>query len=333
MAPMPTWSSIWTQIFPPKAQFTEKSLPDLQDKVYIITGSNTGVGKELAKILYARNAKVYIAARSKDKAETAIADIKKAAPMSKGSLTFLFLDLGDLSTIRKTVEDFKAKESRLDVLFNNAGIQSVDTKGPPEKTAQGYEIQLGVNVLGPFLLTKLLTPTLAETARTEPPGAVRVVWVSSSGTEIGGEEGVGISLDNLDYHVPKPAMERYALSKAGNWLHGVEYAKRYKDQKIVSIPLNPGNLYSDLYRERGALAHVVLRVITHPSINGAYTELFAGLSPDVTLERSGEWVIPWGRFLPIRQDLQKATKSEAEGGNGHAEKFWAWTEQQVAPFS
>lgn len=258
-------------------------------QVYLITGSNTGVGKELAKILYARNAKVYIAARSKEKAEAAIADIKKAAPKSRGDLAFLFLDLGDLSTIRKTVDEFKARESRLHVLFNNAGIQSIDGKGPPEKTAQGYEIQLGVNVIGPFLLTKLLTPTLAETARTEAPGTVRVIWVSSSGTELGGEQGVGIPLDNLDYHVPKAAMERYALSKAGNWLHGVEYARRYKDQGIVSIPLNPGNLYSDLYRDRGSLAHVVIRVITYPVINGAYTELFAGLSPDVTLERSGEW--------------------------------------------
>ncbi|KAK0385885.1 hypothetical protein NLU13_7062 [Sarocladium strictum] len=334
MAPMPQLSSLWTQAFPPKPHFTEASLPDLQGKVYLITGANTGIGKDLARILYSKNARVYMAARSRERAEAAMEDIKRTAPGSKGDLIFLLLDLGDLSTIRGTAEEFTARESRLHVLFNNAGMQSTETQKPLQTTPQGYEVQLGVNVMGPFLLTKLLTPTLVETARrTESAAAsVRVVWVSSSGAELLGEEGVGLPLDNLDYHVPRTAMQRYGLSKAGSWLHGVEFARRYRAQGVVSIPLNPGNLNSDLYRGRGPLAHLVIRAVTYPTLNGAYTELFAGLSPEVTMDHSGEWVVPFGRFLPIRRDLQLAARTEAEGGNGHAEQFWEWTEKQVAPF-
>lgn len=75
-------------------------------KVYIVTGSNTGVGKEVAQILYSKNAKVYVAARSETKATQAIEDIKKKWPESKGGLVFLYFDLADLSTIRPAVEKF-----------------------------------------------------------------------------------------------------------------------------------------------------------------------------------------------------------------------------------
>ncbi|KAL2052881.1 hypothetical protein ABVK25_006821 [Lepraria finkii] len=80
------WSSFLTQIYPPKPAFTEKNVPDLSGKIYIVTGSNTGVGKAAAQVLYSNNAKIYMAARSEDKAKRAIADIQKAWPQSKGSL-------------------------------------------------------------------------------------------------------------------------------------------------------------------------------------------------------------------------------------------------------
>ncbi|KAI4157095.1 MAG: hypothetical protein LQ342_008526 [Letrouitia transgressa] len=70
----------------------------------------------------------------------------------------------------------------------------------------------------------------------------------------------------------------------------------------------------------------------HPPINGAYTELFAGLSPDVTVERSGAWIIPWGRFGSLRKDLELAGKTTAEGGSGVAGEFWEWSEKQVEAY-
>lgn len=174
---MPRFHDTLSQFFPPKPQFTEKDIPDLRGKVYIVTGSNTGVGKELAQILYAKNGKVYIAARSEEKAGKAIEDIKKAAPNSAGTLVFLRLDLANLTTIKASVAHFLANENKHHVLFNNAGVMNPEQGS---KTIQGNELQLGVNNISPFLFTKLLTPVLISTAKSEPIGTVRVVWVSSS---------------------------------------------------------------------------------------------------------------------------------------------------------
>jgi retinol dehydrogenase 12 len=260
--------------------------------VYLVTGSNTGIGKEVANVLYSQHAKVYIAARSAERATTAITHIKESNPESKGFLEFLHLDLADLSTIKGTVEEFLAKETKLHVLFNNAGLQTPN----PGTTKQGYEIQLGVNCLGTFLLTKLLTPILIQTAQAEQSlsktssNTVRVVWVCSAGTEMGAEKSVGLHMDNLDYHILKNGMYKYSISKVGDYLYGVEYAKRHRNDGIVSVPLNPGNLASDLYRDQtNWLFQMFLKMITHPVKLGAYTELYAGVSEDVTIEKSGSW--------------------------------------------
>ncbi|KAI0554300.1 hypothetical protein F4679DRAFT_527869 [Xylaria curta] len=326
--------SVWDQLsqaFPPKAGFTERDLPQLHGKVYLITGANTGVGKELARILYSKDAKVYVAARSEAKASAAIEDIKKTEPTSKGELVFIKLDLADLSTIKASAQDFLNRETKLHVLFNNAGVMKPDPTGA--KSAQGYELQLGVNNVGTFMFTKLLTPTLAVTARTEAPGVVRVVWVGSSAGESPMAPTGGVPLDNLDYHKDMGWFPKYAISKAGNYLQGSEFARRHKGDGILSVSLNPGNLDSDLWRNQSYLMGLFLKwFILYPQINGAYTELFAGLSPEVTMEKSGAWIVPFGRFMRPRKDLKEATRSEAEGGSGVAEKFWKWNEEQIASF-
>ncbi|KAK2602740.1 hypothetical protein N8I77_009248 [Diaporthe amygdali] len=287
--PMPSWSSIFTQTWPPKPPFTEKDVPNLQGKVFIVTGSNTGVGKELAQILYSKNAKVYIAARSEEKANRAIDDIRQAWPRSTGSLVFLPLDLADFNKVKSAAEQFLAKETKLHVLFNNAAVQALGDSDGQTKTAQGHELHLGVNVLGAFLLTRLLTPILASTAGAEPPGTVRVVWVSSMGTEAVGEKGRGISTDYLDYWPSLMPLERYGVSKAGSWLHGVEFARRHGGDGIVSVPCNPGHLRSDLYRESGWLFKAAISPVLYPPVYGAYTELFCGLSPAITMRENGQW--------------------------------------------
>ncbi|OJD14910.1 hypothetical protein AJ78_04795 [Emergomyces pasteurianus Ep9510] len=323
-------SSLWTQAFPPRPLFTERNLPDLQGKVYIVTGSNTGVGKELVQILFSKNAKVYAAARSEDKANNAIEEIRQANPNSTGEITFLPLNLSDLSTIKSSADSFLAKENKLHVLFNNAGVMT-----PPKgsKTAQGYELQLGVNNIGPFLFTKLLTPTLISTANTEPPNTVRVIWLSSIAMETRAPKSVGVPVDKLDNLIDIfPQYTNYAISKAGNYLYAVEFAKRYRTSGIISLALNPGNLASDLSRHRGFLLRQVTRPMQYPPVFGAYTELFAGLSPDITDTEPGNWIIPWGRIAPVRKDLVETTKTEAEGGNGTALKFWEWTEKQIRQY-
>ncbi|KAK4696757.1 hypothetical protein P7C71_g1220, partial [Lecanoromycetidae sp. Uapishka_2] len=188
-----------SQLFPPTPTFTEKNLPDQAGKVFIVTGASSGIGKELAYILYLRNAKVYVATRSEEKAFKAIADIKSRVPSSQGSIHFLHLDLDDLTTIKNTADAFLRDNDRLDVLWNNAGV-AVPPQG--SKTKQGYELQLGTNNVAPFLFTQFLLPILAKTAKVAPADSVRVVWVSSNMAEISAPKG-GIDFDNLDYKTDK----------------------------------------------------------------------------------------------------------------------------------
>ena len=150
-----------------------------------------------------------------------MADIKKTWSQSKGSLIFQHLDLSDVSTIKNSAEQFISQESKLHVLFNNAGVQTL-SDDQPTKTAQGHEIHLGVNVIGTFLFTKLLTPTLVATAKSEPPNTVRVIWVSSSKTEILGEKSHGLSLNYLNYWPALKPLNRYDISKAGYFFNVLE---------------------------------------------------------------------------------------------------------------
>ncbi|KAL1872946.1 short-chain alcohol dehydrogenase [Diaporthe australafricana] len=328
----PSLSSVWTTSFPPKPTFTEKDVPDLSGKVYLVTGANTGLGKELSRMLYSKNGKVYVTARTEEKASQAIKDIQAAAPESTGSLVPLILDLTDLSTIKASAERFTSAESRLHVLFNNAGYMGPESK--VERTPQGHEMHFGVNCLGPFLFTKFLTPTLVATAQDKatPPATVRVVFLSSFAADIFSEKNTIVDMDNLDFHVNKEAKYRYGTSKAGDWIYGSEISRRYKSEGIIGLGVNPGNLKSDLFRQQSAAFRAFTGPVSYPVVNGAYTELWAGLSPEVTLEKAGSLVNPFGRFGLARKDWAAATKPSAEGGNGTAQKFWDWSEEQVREY-
>lgn len=196
----------------------------------MITGSSSGVGEQLAGIVYKHNAKVYVAARSEEKATKAIQRLKSTYPNSTGELIFLKLDLNDLSTIKNTADTFLAAETRLDVLWLNAGVMA-----PPQgsKTAQGYDLQLGTNNIAHLLLVRYLHPVLKDTAKTAPPNSVRVLWVASSASLFAPKNGV--DLDNMDYKKEEHPFSKYMRSKAMNLLHGAEYARRAKEDGIISL--------------------------------------------------------------------------------------------------
>ncbi|KAI1489290.1 retinol dehydrogenase 12 [Biscogniauxia mediterranea] len=315
--------------FPPPPRFTEKDLPDQTGKVFIVTGTTSGIGQALSGVLYGANAKVYMAARSHDKALAVASELKKKYPTSKGQLIYLHLDLNDLATIKKSADEFLAKEDKLHVLFNNAGVMF-----PPKdnKTAQGYELQLGINALAPFLFTKLLTPVLLSTVKTSAPGDVRVVWVSSSFSGYFAPDG-GVSMDNINYQVERHPWVKYAISKAANTLYSAEVARRYGQEGIISVSLDPGTLKTELFRNSGFLFRLAMKAIEYDPIYGAYTELFGGLSPEITLERNNVWIAPWGRIEPLRRDIDKACRTVDDGGTGNAQAFWEWSEQQVEMFA
>jgi hypothetical protein len=152
--------------------FTAADVPSQTGRTFLVTGANTGLGFEVAQVLAGRGGRVLLGCRTRSKAEDAVARIRAAHP--DADLGIIDLDQGSLASVRAAAERVAA-EPRLDVLVNNAGIMMP----PLERTADGFESQLGVNHLGTFALTGLLLPKLAQT-----PGS-RIVNTSSNAHKFG----------------------------------------------------------------------------------------------------------------------------------------------------
>ena len=276
---------------------------------------------------------MYIAGRSEAKARQSIEQIKSLVPDAPGKLEYLHLELDDLSTIKASVQDFQAKESKLDVLWNNAGV-SLPPLGSTSK--QGHELQLATNCLGPFLFTQLLFPSLHAAVQSSPLGSVRVVWTSSQIVDLSAPKHGPTMAD-----ITSPPMDKtknYVTSKMGNWFLASEMARTgattdSPTHGILSVTQNPGNLSTDLLRH-ALWMKIMSKPLLYPPRLGAYTELWAGLAPELTLEaHGGAYIVPWGRLHPApRADLLEALKSTAEGGTGTAMEFRAWCERQTTDY-
>lgn len=313
---------------------TEKNLPSQAGKVFIVTGGYAGVGLELCKILYAAHGIVYVAGRSESKAASAIAAMKSAHPNSTGKLEYLHVDLSDLRTIKPAAEAFLARESRLDVLTNNAGVMM-----PPRgsTTQQAHELQMGTNCLGPYLLTKLLTPLMDTTASSAAAGSVRVTWAGSLAVDALSPSPGGIAFTSASDSTPvthgNPRTD-YGQSKAGNVYLASESARRYTGSSgVVHVAWNPGNLRSELQRHLDFASRAVSMALSYPPVFGAYTELYAGWSADISPALSGSYVLPWGRVGVYRRDIASALRGKADGGTGGAERFWDWCEKETKAFA
>jgi NAD(P)-dependent dehydrogenase (short-subunit alcohol dehydrogenase family) len=212
--------------------FTEADVPQQTGKSFIVTGANTGVGFEIARVLAARRARVLLGCREQTRALDAIARIKRITP--NADLVWLPLDLSDLDSVRAAVE-IAAKEPRIDALINNAAIMNP----PLTRTKQGFESQFGVNHLGVFALTALLLPKLAET-----PGS-RVV-VTSSVAHLKAR----IDWDDLDADKSYIKTERYGASKLANALFFFELDRRLRAAKspVTTIGVHPGVANTSLGR-------------------------------------------------------------------------------------
>ncbi|CAO2653224.1 Nn.00g026350.m01.CDS01 [Neocucurbitaria sp. VM-36] len=337
--------STTSQICPPTPSFTESSLVDLSQKVYIITGATSGVGLSLAKILFNLHATVYIGARSLEKFNATTTILQKDCPDSKGRLKPFIADMADLSTIKPSVETFIKEEWRLDVLFLNAGVMT-----PPagSKTKDGYDLELGTNCLAPFLLASLLLPLLSTTAShfCHPNPSIRVVWVSSL-LNLGTPKG-GVQFDPTT-GAPKQlkAMENYMQSKAGVYLLATEFAKRLYTRSVKRVEemeahtlsnsnpsgvqhvaMNPGFVRTSLQRSIPAPMRTIMSTVFKGPEYGAYTELYAGLGPDV---RSGDFVIPWGRKGDVSAHIKESTVGK-EGQDSVSVRFYEWCEEQIQSF-
>jgi NAD(P)-dependent dehydrogenase (short-subunit alcohol dehydrogenase family) len=273
-----------------------------------VTGSNSGIGKELAKILYSKDAKVYMMTRSQERALKAITEIKEQIRSSKGELIFVALDLSDLNQVRLAAHEILSRETRLHTLFNNAGI-GVGTS-ESHITVQGHDRWLGVNCVGPHLLTKLLTPCLIETAKTDPAGSTRVVWVSSASAELPDVPTGGVPMEHIadlsTYQAKYSVVTRYGISRAGNILQAAEFAKLYEKERIISYAMHPGVVDTESFTplaKTNNIAYIFKILFMQPAIYGAHTELYAGLSPDLaSTNQQGKW----GKHLSIG-DVNLAT--------------------------
>ncbi|KAI9690617.1 MAG: hypothetical protein M1820_009974 [Bogoriella megaspora] len=319
----------WSQFFPPRPTLTEANLPSQKGKVFLVTGGYSGVGYELCAILYQAGGKVYLAGRSSTKARDAIRSIEALSTKSTGGqIAFLQLALDDLETIKPAAEKFLSTESRLDVLFNNAGVSN-PPKGSISK--QGYELQMATNCLGHHLLTQLLLPVLKNTAKITSPSSVRVIWTSSIIVDLSAPKG-GINLSDLS-NPPSDQQKNYDTSKVGNWFLAHSLAGQLGSEGILSVTANPGNLNTPLLRHMPRYVEIITRPLLYGPNMGAYTELWAGLSDDVKMSDGGKYVLPWGQLHPYpREDILQAMKDEAEGGTGVADEFVKWCDAQIADF-
>ncbi|RYP44121.1 hypothetical protein DL768_009389 [Monosporascus sp. mg162] len=341
-----SFSALWQQFFPPAPTFTEEHIvPGSQvGKVFIVTGANSGtvalktetvhctrkairltgmssgIGLALVKLLYPTGATIYLAGRSPERIQNAITEVTSilsaSAPATPAILKSLHLDLSDLTTVKPAAASFAAQETRLDILWNNAGVGC-----PPETlTKQGLEIHIGANCVAPLLFTQELLPLLRATARSSPENSVRVVWSGSLHIDMTAPKG-GVDFERIE-HPRVVSRKDYAASKAGNWFLAVEGAKRWGSDGIISVCENPGNLYTGFYdREPWLLMLFLKRFVLYETRYGAYTMLFAGLSPEVG-NHNGAYIWPWGRIQPIaRPDILKAAS------DGKAKALWEWCEK------
>ncbi|XP_066280167.1 retinol dehydrogenase 12-like [Branchiostoma lanceolatum] len=207
----------------------------LDGKTVVITGANTGIGKETARDIAKRGARVILACRDLTKAEAAAAEIRHDT--GNGNVVIEKLDLASLKSVREFAARVNAKESRLDILINNAGIMTC----PQWKTKDGFEMQFGTNHLGHFLLTNLLLDLLKKSAPS------RVVNVSSL-AHTGGH----IHFDDINLERSYNPIKAYCQSKLANVLFTKELDRKLQGTGVTTYSLHPGSIPSELQRHLDA---------------------------------------------------------------------------------
>jgi NAD(P)-dependent dehydrogenase (short-subunit alcohol dehydrogenase family) len=245
-------------------------MPDQSGKTAIVTGANAGIGFETALALYEAGARVILACRNLKNAEEALRRIQQQK--GKGTLETGILDLSSLSSVKQFAETFTQKHQQLHLLINNAGVMIP----PASKTAEGYELQFGVNFLGHFALTGYLYPILNGT-----PGS-RIVTVSSLAYLRG-----SIDFDNLKSEISYDPMREYSQSKLANLLFSVELQRRItaNGDQTLSVAAQPGANKTELSRHMSdeAFSAAVERVgaLMEPW-QGALSTLYAAVVPDIS---------------------------------------------------
>ncbi|MFI6350500.1 SDR family NAD(P)-dependent oxidoreductase [Streptomyces sp. NPDC050560] len=256
--------------------WTEQHIPDQHGRVAVVTGANTGLGFETARMLAARGAAVVLAVRDVEKG-------RQAAARMTGDVTVQALDLASLDSVRSAAADLRAAHPRIDLLINNAGVMYT----PRRTTADGFELQFGTNHLGHFALTGLLLDRLLPV-----PGS-RVVTVSSTGHRIR----AAIHFDDLQWERAYSRVGAYGQAKLANLMFTYELQRRLAAHgTTVAVAAHPGLSNTELIRNAPAALRLPVTwlapLLTQPAEMGALPTLRAATDPAVT---GGEYYGPGGR--------------------------------------
>ena len=220
-----------------------RSKKRLDGKTAIVTGANTGIGKETAIDLAKRGARVIVACRDVKKGSDAVRDIKAASKSEEVILKKL--DLASLASVRQFSEEILQEESHIDLLINNAGVMLC----PYHLTEDGFEMQFGTNHLGHFLLTNLLLDRIKESAPS------RVVTVSSGAHFYG-----SLDFDDMMWARNYKSVGAYTRSKLANVMFSRELAKRLEGTGVSTYSLNPGIINTELTRHTVAGWKIIFAV-------------------------------------------------------------------------
>jgi NAD(P)-dependent dehydrogenase (short-subunit alcohol dehydrogenase family) len=240
----------------------------MNKKICLITGATAGIGKETAKQLAAKNIHVVITARSKNKAEDTISDIKRT--VTGASLDYLLCDLSSQKSVRQLAEEFQSSYDRLDILINNAGAVYSDL----HYSKDGIEMQFAVNHLAHFLLTNLLLGVLKKSAPS------RIINVSSDSHYRG-----KINFDDL-YHTKRYwVMTVYEQSKLANVLFTYELDRMLEDTGVTVNALHPGMVDTTIGNTHAkgiaSLGWSVMRLFAITVEKGAATTVYLATSDEV----------------------------------------------------
>jgi NAD(P)-dependent dehydrogenase (short-subunit alcohol dehydrogenase family) len=287
--------------------WTEQHIPDQGGRVAVVTGANTGLGFETARMLAERGATVVLAVRDINKG-------KQAAARIAGDVAVQPLDLTSLVSIRSAAAELRAAHPRIDLLINNAGVMYT----PKQTTADGFELQFGTNHLGHFALTGLLMSQLLPV-----PGS-RVVTVSSVGHRIR----AAIHFDDLQWEHSYNRVGAYGQAKLANLMFTYELQRRLAPHgTTVAVAAHPGVSNTELMRNSPAALRLPLNLlaplITQKAEMGALPTLRAATDPTVI---GGQYYGPGGRG-EVRGYPKLVTSSTESHDQITQQRLWAVSEE------
>jgi NAD(P)-dependent dehydrogenase (short-subunit alcohol dehydrogenase family) len=290
------------------AKWTSGDVPGQQGRLAVVTGANTGLGFETARVLAARGASVVLAVRDIEKGKRAAARIAGTAPGA--DVMVQPLDLTSLDSIRAAADQLRARHPRIDLLINSAGVMFT----PRQTTRDGFELQFGTNHLGPFALTGLLLEQMLPV-----PGS-RVVAVSSLAHRIGAR----INFDDLQGERSFSRVAAYSQSKLANLMFTYELQRRLSGAgTTIAVAAHPGLASTELARNSPAVVAFSYARVSQKAATGALPVLRAATGPGAL---GGQYYGP-GRFLGARGYPKLAKSSGQSHDTAIQRRLWTVSEE------